>query len=160
LRRLETFEGTRKWREFTSRSPGETLELGNRIGALLPEGSVVSLEGGLGAGKTLLAKGICSGLGVSDEVISPSFVLLEEYLGVLPVLHFDLYRLQHLQEVIDLGLFDAIDGKNIIIVEWGDRLPEGELRADIRVTMRISGGEEREISIEAPAGFLEAVQGG
>ena len=129
------------------------------MGAVLPPGSVISLEGGLGAGKTILAKGICSGLGVSDEVVSPSFVLVEEYAGDLPVMHFDLYRLELVQEVLDIGFLDAMTGGNVLIVEWGDRLPEGMLKPDIRVVLRIAGEGEREISIEAPGSFLESLQG-
>jgi tRNA threonylcarbamoyladenosine biosynthesis protein TsaE len=157
---MEPIDGSTGTMDLTSRSPAETLDLGRRIGALVPEGSVLSLEGGLGAGKTLLAKGICKGLGVSEEVVSPSFILVEEYIGVLPVLHFDLYRLERVQEVLDLGLFDAVDGRNIIVIEWGDKLPAGMLRIDIRIVLRITGSEDREISIEALPGFLEAVRRG
>ena len=118
----------------------------------------MSLEGGLGAGKTLLAKGICLGLGVRDEVVSPSFILVEEYRGVVPVMHFDLYRLERVEEVYDLGLFEVDDGHNVIVVEWGDRLPEGILRPDIRVVLRVTGEEEREILIEAPGELIRAVE--
>ena len=84
MTRLESFEGTRRTKSFASSSPGDTVELGERIGVLLPAGTVMSLEGGLGAGKTLLAKGICAGLGVRDEVVSPSFILIEEYSVLYP----------------------------------------------------------------------------
>jgi len=159
VNRLESFEGTRGKRSLASSSPDGTIGLGERIGALLPPGAVISLEGGLGAGKTLLAKGICSGLGVRDEVVSPSFVLVEEYEGDLPVMHFDLYRLELVQEVLDIGLLDAMNGGNVVIVEWGDRLPEGMLRPDIRIVLRITGELEREISIDAPGSFLESLRG-
>jgi tRNA threonylcarbamoyladenosine biosynthesis protein TsaE len=157
---MEPIHGSTGTMDFTSRSAGETLELGRKIGALLPEGSVISLEGGLGVGKTLLAKGLCKGLGVQDEVVSPSFILVEEYHGVLPVLHFDLYRLERVQEVLDLGLFDAVDGRNIVVIEWGDKLPEGLLGVDVRIVLRITGGDEREISIEAPELFLRSLRRG
>lgn len=157
--RLESFKGTRGKRSFTSAAPEETLELGGRIGSLLPAGTVMSLEGGLGAGKTLLTKGICAGLGVRDEVVSPSFILVEEYEGDLPVLHFDLYRLELVQEVLDIGLLDAMDGGNVVIVEWGDKLPEGMLQPDIRILLRITGELEREIAIEGPGPFLDSIEG-
>jgi tRNA threonylcarbamoyladenosine biosynthesis protein TsaE len=159
VKRLESFGGTAGARSLVSASPGGTIELGKRIGSLLPPGAVVSLEGGLGAGKTLLAKGICAGLGVRDEVVSPSFILVEEYAGDLPVMHFDLYRLEQVQEVFDIGLLEAMNGGNVVIVEWGDRLPEGLLRPDIRIVLRITGEEQREIAIEAPVPFLELLQG-
>lgn len=157
MERLVSFEGKKERRRIESRSPAETLELGRLIGKIVPEGCVMSLEGGLGAGKTLLAKGICLGLGVREEVVSPSFILVEEYRGVVPVMHFDLYRLERVEEVYDLGLFEVDDGKNIIIVEWGDRLPEGILRPDVRVFLGIIGEEDREILIEAPAELTRAI---
>ena len=158
MERLVSFEGKRESRTLESRSPSATLELGTLIGRIVPEGCVMSLEGGLGAGKTLLAKGICLGLGVRDEVVSPSFILVEEYRGVVPVMHFDLYRLERVEEVYDLGLFELDDGHNVIVVEWGDRLPEGILRPDIRVVLRVTGEEEREILIEAPGELIRAVE--
>jgi tRNA threonylcarbamoyladenosine biosynthesis protein TsaE len=156
--RLDRFEGDRRRASFASESPGRTIAAGRAIGELLPPGAVLSLEGGLGAGKTLIAKGICAGLGVADEVTSPSFVLAEEYTGAVPVLHFDLYRLESVDEVARIGLFDAIDGANVVIVEWGDRLPAGSLDADVRIVMEITGDRSRGIAIEAPARFLEALE--
>ncbi len=156
--RLQQFESPKARYVLTSESTEQTLEIGRRIGQLLPSGSVLSLEGGLGVGKTLLVKGICAGLGVDSEVLSPSFILLEEYRGELPVLHFDLFRLDDMDDVMDVGLFDAIDGRNIVIVEWGDRLPQGVLDVDIRVTMKITGQESREIFIEGYKNFLEALE--
>ena len=158
MERLASLDGKRESRRFDSRSPDETLELGTLIGSIVPEGCVISLEGGLGAGKTLLTKGICLGLGVRDEVVSPSFILVEEYRGVIPVMHFDLYRLERLEEVYDLGLLEVDDGHNIIIVEWGDRLPKGVIQTDIRVVLGITGGDGREIIIEAPAEFIRALE--
>lgn len=155
MKRLVEHEGPRTRKILTSDSPEMTLNIGRALGAIAPAGSVISLEGGLGAGKTLIAKGICAGLGVDAEVLSPSFILVEEYRGVLPVLHFDLYRLEKLDEVDDLGLYDAVDGRKIVIVEWGDRLPNGVLSFDVRVTMKITGKREREIAIGASERFLE-----
>ncbi len=159
MERLVSFRGARGKKSIISAGPDETVELGERIGSLLPPGAVMSLEGGLGAGKTLLAKGICAGLGVRDEVVSPSFILVEEYSGDLPVLHFDLYRLELVQEVLDIGLLDVMNGGNVVIVEWGDRLPEGMLQPDVRILLRITGELEREIAIEGPVPFLESLQG-
>lgn len=157
--RLERLGGRVGRKVLRSGSPSHTIAIGKTIGLLVPQGSVIALEGGLGAGKTLLAKGICAGLGVDEEVLSPSFVLVEEYRGELPVLHFDLYRLERFGETEEIGLFDAIDGHNVVIVEWGDRLPEGTLDADMRVSVRFAGEREREITIEAPHGLFEAMEG-
>jgi tRNA threonylcarbamoyladenosine biosynthesis protein TsaE len=157
MERLSSFEGSRESRKIISRSPTETMDLGRRIGELLPEGTVVSLEGGLGSGKTLLVKGMAPGLGIESDVLSPSFILMEEYKGERPVLHYDLYRLEELGEVERIGLFESVDGRNIVIVEWGDRLPEGALDFDVRIILKVTGDEEREIVIEAPADLLGAV---
>jgi tRNA threonylcarbamoyladenosine biosynthesis protein TsaE len=157
-RRLASFEGPRSRTVLSSGSSERTAAIGRAMGGLLPAGAVVSLEGGLGVGKTVLAKGICAGLGVRDEVTSPSFILAEEYRGELPVFHFDLYRLTRLGEVSEIGLFDAIDGRNIVIIEWGDRLPCGALGIDVEVVMRIAGADEREIAVSAAAGFCGAIE--
>jgi len=157
--RLESVGGERRSLALSSESPDSTLAIGSRIGSLVPGGTVISLEGGLGAGKTLIAKGICAGLGVADEVLSPSFVLAEEYAGIFPVFHFDLYRLESVDEVARVGLFDAIDGRNVVVVEWGDRLPAGSLDADVRIVMEITGDRSRALTIEGRSGFLEALEG-
>jgi tRNA threonylcarbamoyladenosine biosynthesis protein TsaE len=158
--RLERFEGPRRSVVFSSDASERTLEVGRSIGELLPGGAVISLEGGLGAGKTLMVKGICGGLGVSDEVLSPSFILAEEYAGVFPVFHFDLYRLDSVDEVVRIGLFDAIDGLSVVIVEWGDRLPPGTLEADVRIAMEIAGERSRTITVEGRESFIASLEGG
>ncbi|HMA75731.1 MAG TPA: tRNA (adenosine(37)-N6)-threonylcarbamoyltransferase complex ATPase subunit type 1 TsaE, partial [Candidatus Krumholzibacteriaceae bacterium] len=122
--------------------------------------SVVSLEGGLGAGKTLFAGGICEGLGIKEEVLSPTFILLEEYKGLFPVFHFDLYRLERIEDVRKLGLFDATGGRNVILVEWGDRLPEGVLEFDIHVDIKIIKGDERRIGFKAPNNLIRKLMEG
>ena len=136
-------------------SPERMLALGKRFGLIVPHGAVVSLEGGLGAGKTLFVKGVIGGLGVSEEVLSPTFILVEEYKGDLPVFHFDLYRLEDVAEVEQTGLFDAVDGRNVVLVEWGDRLPDGLLDFDIRINIVITGERSRKITIEGPGSLLE-----
>jgi tRNA threonylcarbamoyladenosine biosynthesis protein TsaE len=159
LPRLERFEGARRSIVLSSDDPARTLAIGRSIGELLPPGAVLSLEGTLGAGKTLIAKGICAGLGVSDEVLSPSFVLAEEYNGAVPVMHFDLYRLHDIDEIVRIGLFDAIDGRTVVIVEWGDRLPAGALGADVRIIMAFTGERSRTITIEAGEGLIDPLEG-
>jgi tRNA threonylcarbamoyladenosine biosynthesis protein TsaE len=106
--------------EICSRSAEETLTLGERIAGVLQLGDVVILSGDLGAGKTVLAKGIARGLGVTEPVVSPTFTIVREYEGDVPLQHLDVYRLDHLQEVIDLGLDELLDGHAVTIVEWGE----------------------------------------
>ena len=90
-----------------------------RSAALLAPGDVLVLTGDLGAGKTAFAQGVAAGLGVTDPVTSPTFTIVQEYAGPVPVQHLDLYRLGSLQEVIDLGIEETLD-ERVTIVEWGD----------------------------------------
>ncbi len=157
MKRLKNLEGPAAQLVVRSGSACQTHEIGKRLGEMLPAGTVVSLEGGLGAGKTVIAKGICAGLGIIDEIVSPSFILVEEYRGVFPVFHFDLYRLGELGDVEGIGLYDAIDGRNVVIVEWGDRIPDGSIRYDVHVHLAIRAAEEREIRISAPGRLLDVL---
>jgi tRNA threonylcarbamoyladenosine biosynthesis protein TsaE len=104
-----------------SRSPEETRRLAVALSPLLRPGDVVSLGGDLGAGKTTFVQGLAVGLGIRDRVTSPSFVLLKEYLGGrYPLIHMDVYRLERMQEVVDLGYDEFLDPSHIVVVEWGD----------------------------------------
>ena len=132
--------------EIKTKSPEETLRLGRVLGEMLTGGAVVALIGDLGAGKTLLSKGIAKGLGVGDEreVTSPSFVLVNEYQGRVPIYHIDLYRLSDDAEVVDLGWEEIIYGSGVTLVEWAEKvltlLPEE--RIDVQLQW-IREGERR-----------------
>jgi tRNA threonylcarbamoyladenosine biosynthesis protein TsaE len=106
--------------ELCSRSAGETESLGARLAELLHAGDVVVLTGDLGTGKTVLAKGIGRGLGVTEPIVSPTFTIVREYEGDVPLQHLDVYRLDHLQEAIDLGLDELLDGDAVTVIEWGE----------------------------------------
>ena len=105
-------------------SPEETQTIGKQIGASLKTGDVIALVGDLGAGKTCLTQGIARGIGIaSHEVVnSPSYTLINEYMGEIPIYHIDLYRLQHHGEIVDLGLEEYLEGAGICIIEWADRM--------------------------------------
>jgi tRNA threonylcarbamoyladenosine biosynthesis protein TsaE len=103
-------------------APG-TRAIGAAIASQLGAGDVVVLTGDLGTGKTVLAQGIAAGLGVADAVVSPTFTLLREYAGRLPLRHLDVYRLDHVQEAIDLGLDELLDD-GVVVVEWGEGVRE------------------------------------
>jgi tRNA threonylcarbamoyladenosine biosynthesis protein TsaE len=105
-----------------TRSAAETAAVGERLAALLRPGDVVVLTGDLGSGKTVLAKGIGAGLGVTEPVVSPTFTIVREYEGDVPLLHLDVYRLDHLQEAIDLGLEELLDEGRVTVVEWGEAI--------------------------------------
>lgn len=106
---------------YETASAGETARWGEALGGRLAAGLCISLVGPLGAGKTVVVGGICRGLGIGEEILSPTFVLYEEFDGRLPVVHVDLYRLEHESEIEELGVFDSIGRGKVILVEWGDR---------------------------------------
>lgn len=106
--------------QILTQSTQETHEVGLRLARHLTAGTVVGLEGPLGAGKTTLIQGICKGLGVREKVVSPTFVLMHVYQGKIPVYHFDLYRLER-KELEDLGWDEYLEGKGVSLIEWVDR---------------------------------------
>lgn len=99
-------------------SPDETLKLGRDFASQLVPGTVITFNGNLGAGKTTCIQGICAGLDVKEHVTSPTFTLINEYNGRLPVYHFDFYRIQSEYEVIDLGLVEYFEGDGVCLIEW------------------------------------------
>ncbi len=107
--------------ELITRSPEQTQALGKSLGRLAQPGDVILLVGKLGAGKTCLTQGIAWGLGIDDYAASPSFVLVRELYGRLPLYHLDFYRLENLEEIAELGLDDYFYGKGISVVEWAEK---------------------------------------
>jgi len=110
---------------FLSNSPAATLGFGRRLGKKLKAGSIIALVGELGCGKTLFTRGICAGLGVPErQVNSPTFVLVNEYRGRLPVYHIDLYRLNTIAEEFEIGILDylARAESSVIVVEWAEKV--------------------------------------
>ena len=118
-------------------SAEETEQLGERIGRALKPGAVVALIGELGAGKTILTKGIARGLEVSDLVHSPTFTFIHEHNGRVPVYHFDLYRLESAEQIEDLGYEDYFYGPGVTIIEWAEKI--ADLLPPDRLEIRISG---------------------
>ena len=134
----------------TTHDATATHALGRRLGALLRAGDVVVLDGDLGSGKTVMAKGIADALGVTEPVVSPTFTVVREYDAPLPLVHVDVYRLDHLQELHDLGFDDLVGGEAVTVVEWGDRV-SAVLPADrLRVVLELGAGDDdRIVSVEA-----------
>ncbi len=134
-----------------SKGPVETFNIGKRIGLLLKKGDVVSVHGELGAGKTVLIKGILSGFGIDErDVGSASFIIAQEYplskkYNIDRIYHLDLYRLETVED--DEWIWEYMDGENLCVIEWAERLkrlPDGA----INVYIDIKGEHEREIRIE------------
>ncbi len=133
-------------------SSEETVAAGERLAARLSPGSVVLLIGPLGAGKTTLAKGIARGLGVSEEIISPTYTIISEYRGRLPLHHVDLYRIEGNEQIENLGLDDFLWGEGVSLVEWGEKI-EGQIDLPhLRVTMRIAPDGGRDVAVEERSG--------
>ncbi len=110
---------------ITTHSAEETLVLGRRLAATLRKGDVLALAGDLGAGKTQLVKGIAAGLGIAQEVTSPTFTLIHEYPGgKVPLYHIDLYRLDSPGEALKIGLDEYLGGNGVAIIEWADKFAE------------------------------------
>ena len=105
-----------------TRTAEETGRLAQRVGALLRAGDVVVLAGELGVGKTVFAKGVARALGITEAVVSPSFTIVRQYEGTLPLVHVDVYRIDHLQELYDIGFDELVGEDAVTIVEWGDRV--------------------------------------
>ena len=144
---------------LVSRNPDETQELAATIAGALRPGDVVALTGELGAGKTCFVQGAARALGVTDRVTSPSFVLRREYEGTVPVLHMDIYRLETLQEIVDIGYEEAFDDTRVTFIEWGDAmsplLPHDHLELEFRLppaTADVVVGEEDRRIVLRPRG--------
>ncbi|NBB76920.1 MAG: tRNA (adenosine(37)-N6)-threonylcarbamoyltransferase complex ATPase subunit type 1 TsaE [Bacteroidetes bacterium] len=132
-----------------SRSPKQTEEIAREFAETVLPGSVVSLYGGLGAGKTRFVRGFVKAFGISpDEVDSPTFTIINEYHGETPIYHFDFYRLDDVREAIEIGAEEYFYGDGVCLIEWPERI-SGLLPSDcINITLTIKGKTTREISID------------
>ena len=137
-------------RSVFSLSEEETLALGAQLAQNLRAGDLVLLEGDLGLGKTVFARGVASGLGIpADEVSSPSYTLIQEYRGgPFPIFHVDLYRIEDPEDLTTLGLEDVLDGAGLTLVEWGEKLPPYYRRECTIVRFYDRGEGSRQIEIE------------
>ena len=133
-------------------SPEDTRALGERLGSALGPGSVVACIGELGAGKTCFLQGLCRGLGVESDVTSPTFVLINQYRGRVPVYHLDAYRTASLTELVDLGVEEILHGEGVTVIEWADKLLPLVPAHAITVTIAGLGDEPRRIVIDDPPG--------
>jgi len=135
----------------TTTSAAQTIDLGRRLGRVAGAGDLVCLWGDLGAGKTQLAKGFALGLGIDATVNSPTFILMAEYPGRLPLFHVDLYRLADAADALAGGVIDDRQAEGLTVVEWPDRM--GMLLPADRLDVRIDGSadEPRTITLTATA---------
>lgn len=146
---------------YKTQSPSQTFQLGYALGRVLKAGDVVCLAGDLGAGKTLFTQGIAAGLGITAKVTSPTFAIIQVYEGPIFLFHIDLYRLDHPDDLIDIGFEEYMHPKGITIIEWPDKfsefLPEqrlwldfkrGEKDSERRITVQASGRRYRTVCEE------------
>jgi tRNA threonylcarbamoyladenosine biosynthesis protein TsaE len=138
----------RRTETVISRSPQQTQAIGERLGGGLGPGAVVACLGELGAGKTCFVQGLVRGLGAVAEATSPTFVLVNQYRGRLPIYHLDAYRIDTLSDLLEIGVEEMLHGDGVTVIEWADKLLP--LLPPHTITVRISGlGEEpREIVVE------------
>ena len=131
--------------------PSATEALGNRLGAMLFPGAVLALIGPLGAGKTHFTRALAHGAGVRqpNAVNSPTFVLVQEYDGPLPIYHFDTYRLPDSQAFADLGAGEYLAGDGVCIIEWADKVSDQLPTEHLRITFTITGEQSRSIELTA-----------
>ena len=128
--------------ELTAGAPEDTMAVGEAVASLLREGDASALTGELGAGKTTFVRGAARALGFDGAVASPTFTLVREYRGRVRIYHVDVYRLERMQDVLDLGLDEMVAEGGVLLVEWGDAveglLPDDHLLAEIT----LMGGED------------------
>ena len=133
---------------YTTNSPAQTEELGAALAKLLPAGTILAYRGDLGAGKTAFTRGLARGLGCTDLVTSPTYTIVNEYLGGrLPLFHFDMYRLASSDDLWDIGWEDYLDRGGICAVEWSENV-EDAMEGAVCVTIEKLGEETRRITIE------------
>ena len=133
---------------FTTKSPEETIALGVRIGNKLKKGDVIAMQGTLAAGKTTITKGIAAALGITETVTSPTFTLISEYEGKMPLYHMDVYRLDSTEDFINLGTDDMIYGKGVSVIEWSEKIMEELPSSTIIIKLEAQQDGSRLITID------------
>ena len=134
---------------YHSKSSEETVALGKKIGVFLLPNEVIALTGQLGAGKTTLIQGIAEGLGVSDYVTSPTFIIINEYHGRMPFFHIDLYRLRNHNEMEDLGIEEYFNRGGICVIEWAEKLGRRLPVKAEKVEIEVVSENERKICVSS-----------
>ena len=134
--------------EYITNSPTETEAVGEALGRLLQPGTVLAYRGDLGAGKTAFTRGLARGLGCAEQVTSPTYTIVNEYLsGRLPLFHFDMYRLAGADDLVDIGWEDYLERGGVCAVEWSENV-EDALEDAILVTIEKTGEDSRRITVE------------
>ena len=134
--------------QYITNSPDETEAIGSALGKIITPGTVIAYRGDLGAGKTAFTRGLARGLGCTDIVTSPTYTIVNEYLGGrIPLFHFDMYRLRSSDDLFDIGWEDYLDRGGVCAVEWSENVDDAMENA-ICITISKIGDETRKIEIE------------
>lgn len=141
---------------FVTHSAEETIQLGKKIGSMLQPGAIIAMEGNLAVGKTTITKGIAESLGIEEAITSPTFTLISEYEGKMPLYHMDVYRLDSCEDFINLGVEDLMYGDGVSIIEWSERVREELPKSTITLRLEIREDGGRDITLENwPYGELQ-----
>jgi len=134
--------------QLITKGSSETINFGKKIAKRLKKGDIIALFGNLGAGKTTLVKGIAKGLGVKERTVnSPSFVLLKQYKGKLPLYHFDFYRIKKAQEAYSIGLEEFLFSDGISVIEWADRIKTFLPKQYLGIELKFKSENQRKINL-------------
>lgn len=137
---------------YTTHSPAETEKIGEALGKVLTGGTILAYRGDLGAGKTAFTRGLARGLGCHELVTSPTYTIVNEYLGGrLPLFHFDMYRLRSSDDLWDIGWEDYLDRMGVCAVEWSENVADA-MEGAITITIEKLGDTSRRITIEGERG--------
>ena len=127
----------------------ETIQLGQKIGSKLKKGDILAMQGTLAAGKTTITKGIALALGVKEDITSPTFCLISEYEGNMPLYHMDVYRLDGTEDFINLGVDDMLYGNGVCIIEWSEKIMDELPKSTIIIRLEpVGNSDERNITIQ------------
>ena len=133
---------------FFTHSADETTALGYKIGKKLKKGDIIAMQGTLAAGKTTITKGIAQALEISEEITSPTFCLISEYSGKMPLYHMDVYRLDGTEDFINLGVDDMLYGDGVCIIEWSEKIMDELPKNTIILRILPQDDNSRKIEIE------------
>ena len=135
--------------EFTVKTEEDTINLGKKIGKQLKKGDVVALDGSLAAGKTYLTKGIAKGLGIQEDITSPTFTLISEYSGRFNLYHMDVYRLEGVEDFLDLGTEEMLYGDGVCVIEWSKKVKQALPKNTIYIDIMVNDDNSRKIIINS-----------
>ena len=132
---------------FETNTPEETIAIGKKIGEKLTSGAIIAMEGTLAAGETTITKGIALGLGIEEEITSPTFTLISEYEGRIPLYHMDVYRIDTVEDFLGLGVEEMLYGNGVCVIEWSEKIRSELPKETITIIMKAGNKETRQIEI-------------